>query len=47
MVKVIPMKTRPLFGLLALLSLALLAGCSDDAPGTYQGYIEGEYVYVA
>jgi HlyD family secretion protein len=24
-----------------------LAGCSPDAPGKFQGYVEGEYVYVA
>lgn len=33
--------------LFATLALALLTGCSNDIPGTYQGYIEGEYVYVA
>src|SRR3954469_19134217 len=30
----------------AVLAVAL-AGCSGRAPGTYQGYVEGEYVYVA
>lgn len=25
----------------------MLAGCSGKPPGTYQGYVEGEYVYVA
>src|ERR1700744_2480879 len=30
-----------------LMVAALLGGCSGDVPGTYQGYIEGEYVYVA
>src|SRR5262245_37677320 len=36
------MKKRP-----ALLAIALLAGCSADQPPAYQGYVEGEYVYVA
>ena len=27
--------------------LALLAGCSGEKPSAYQGYVEGEYVYVA
>ena len=31
---------------LAALS-GILCGCSGDRPSTYQGYIEGEYVYVA
>jgi HlyD family secretion protein len=26
---------------------AVLGGCTGNAPSTYQGYIEGEYVYVA
>jgi HlyD family secretion protein len=30
-----------------LLLAAVLAGCSSKSPGNYQGYIEGEYVYVA
>lgn len=30
-----------------LLLAALLAGCSPPPTGTYQGYIEGEYVYVS
>jgi HlyD family secretion protein len=34
------------FALAAMLISALVAGCSDSSPGTYQGYIEGEYVYV-
>ena len=29
------------------LAAALFAGCSGDSPGAFQGYIEGEYVYVA
>jgi HlyD family secretion protein len=29
------------------LAAALLAGCSAGSSGTFQGYIEGEYVYVA
>jgi len=28
-------------------ALAGLAGCSADQPSTYQGYVEGEYVYLA
>jgi len=32
----------------AVLSIAAgCAGCSRDAPGTYQGYVEGEFVYLA
>jgi HlyD family secretion protein len=46
-VTVISMNTRPFFISLAALGLALFAGCSADNSGTYQGYIEGEYVYVA
>lgn len=30
-----------------LLAGALLAGCAKRSPGNFQGYIEGEYVYVA
>jgi HlyD family secretion protein len=29
------------------LAAAFVAGCSGNSPGTFQGYIEGEYVYVA
>ena len=29
------------------LAAALLAGCSGKSSGAFQGYIEGEYVYVA
>lgn len=32
---------------LSALAAALLAGCSGNSPGAFQGYIEGEYVYVA
>jgi HlyD family secretion protein len=38
------------FGALAVaaaLATVLLPGCSGDSAGMYQGYIEGEYVYVA
>jgi HlyD family secretion protein len=28
-------------------ALALLAGCSGNSSNTFQGYVEGEYVYVA
>jgi HlyD family secretion protein len=31
----------------AALAIVLLAGCGEKSPGGYQGYIEGEYVYVA
>jgi HlyD family secretion protein len=34
------------FSLLALIPI-WLGGCSGDTTGIYQGYIEGEYVYVA
>jgi HlyD family secretion protein len=29
------------------LAVIFFAGCSADSPNTFQGYIEGEYVYVA
>jgi len=32
---------------LLVLVAALLAGCSPDSTGGFQGYIEGEYVYLA
>ena len=32
---------------LAFLAAALLAGCGKNSPNTFQGYVEGEYVYVA
>lgn len=35
------------FAMAAVLATVLLPGCSGDSAGTYQGYIEGEYVYVA
>ncbi len=41
------MKNRFLLINLGLLLAAVVGGCSGDVPGTYQGYIEGEYVYVA
>jgi len=31
----------------AVLSLAIVSGCSGDKPTAYQGYVEGEYVHVA
>ncbi|HUL68542.1 MAG TPA: HlyD family efflux transporter periplasmic adaptor subunit [Burkholderiaceae bacterium] len=30
-----------------LIVAGVLCGCSDNKPTTYQGYVEGEYVYVA
>jgi HlyD family secretion protein len=33
--------------LAAAVSAALLAGCSKDKDGSFQGYIEGEYLYLA
>lgn len=33
--------------LLSLFTLPLLAACTDAAPPTVQGYVEGEYVYLA
>ena len=33
--------------ILAALGLGLLAGCAKNSATTFQGYIEGEYVYVA
>jgi HlyD family secretion protein len=36
---------RPL--LLATLAAALLAGCSGSGPKAWQGYLEGDYVYVS
>jgi len=42
------MKTRSILVLSACaLAAALLAGCSGGSSGAFQGYLEGEYVYVA
>ncbi len=42
------MKTRSILVLSACaLAATLLAGCSGNSSGMFQGYIEGEYVYVA
>ncbi len=42
------MKTQSILFLSAgALAAALLAGCSGGSSGAFQGYIEGEYVYVA
>jgi HlyD family secretion protein len=42
------MKTTSFLTLAGGIFLAtVLAGCSGRAPGTFQGYVEGEYVYVA
>src|SRR3954467_11222855 len=39
---------RAALSILAVASAAaLLAGCTREQPSTYQGYVEGEYVYVA
>ncbi len=31
---------------LAIAALATVSACSDSTPGTYQGYVEGEFVHV-
>ncbi len=42
------MKTGRIFTLSALALAALsLAGCSGGSRGSFQGYIEGEYIYIA
>jgi HlyD family secretion protein len=42
------MKTSSILILFATaLAVTFAAGCSGNSPGTFQGYIEGEYVYVA
>jgi HlyD family secretion protein len=33
--------------ILAALAAGLFAGCAKNSPNTFQGYLEGEYVYVA
>src|SRR5665213_1640231 len=33
--------------ILAAFAALLLAGCGENSTGSFQGYIEGEYVYVA
>ena len=30
-----------------ILAAIFIAGCSKNSPGTFQGYVEGEYVYIA
>jgi HlyD family secretion protein len=43
-----PMKTPRILIFCALaLAAIFLAGCSENSSGVFQGYIEGEYVYVA
>jgi HlyD family secretion protein len=37
----------PLFTLLALAAMCSLTGCAPSAPDRVQGYVEGEFVYVA
>jgi HlyD family secretion protein len=39
--------SRILIFFAAAIALIFFAGCSRKPPGTFQGYIEGEYVYVA
>jgi HlyD family secretion protein len=42
------MKTRPILILCATaLAVMFATGCSRNSSGTFQGYIEGEYVYIA
>lgn len=41
------MKTSRILFSTFILSAVLLAGCAKHSSGTFQGYIEGEYVYVA
>jgi HlyD family secretion protein len=35
------------FAALSVLAAVLLAGCAKNSTGMFQGYVEGEYVYVA
>src|SRR4030095_7178426 len=43
-----PSPSRPALSILAAASAAaLLAGCAREKSLSYQGYVEGEYVYVA
>jgi len=37
----------PLRFIACVSALALLAGCGEKSPGAFQGYVEGEYVYIA
>jgi HlyD family secretion protein len=41
------MKTHNALSLLAVCLLLALPGCQSASPTTYQGYVEGEFVYVA
>lgn len=41
------MATSRLFAVLAVVGLAALAGCQAQKPPVWQGYVEGEFVYVA
>lgn len=42
------MKTRSILVLsVSALAVVMLAGCSGGSSGAFQGYVEGEYVYVA
>ncbi len=41
------LRDRTLPGAAVATALALIAGCAQKPTNTYQGYIEGKYVYVA
>jgi HlyD family secretion protein len=45
--RIYPMKLGQIPLLFFAIALALLAGCSKNSTGRFQGYVEGEYVYVA
>ena len=50
MVAIAPIKTIKLMFLAAVAALlCLVAGCNrtQEAPGTVQGYVEGDFIYVA
>ena len=41
------LRGKAVSGAVAAAALALMAGCARKATNTYQGYIEGQFVYVA